>query len=242
MVDTIKPQNLVLFVLREGMQLYDALNGRIVTLAFDPKMIRDMDVIDAGLLTTAIHTFIAQSKILPAGIMFVFSEQVVFYQDVKETEGAELKAQVAEFINMTPFETVLTRVYNAKGATRIAAINERLFGVIVSAFENKGFKSVGVIPTFVLGGKLAAATSLDAALARNILERMEELKEQSFVINVDLPEKESEETPVFNESEAGSAQQSKKVKLNTRMLVLVGIFVVLLVVFGFLLITRVLNV
>lgn len=173
-------QKAVIFIGRSGIQFFSTAFPNIVSLPFDPKVVKDLDVIDPKTLQSQISTFIGQNKMIPSVVLFVFSEPSCFYQDLKETDDAKLKLLLQEFVNNVPFETVLTKVYKTRDGVRVVSVNERLYREVAATFQSKGFVSLGAIPSFVLGGKLGLASGLDVGLARHIIMDVENLRDQSF--------------------------------------------------------------
>ncbi len=228
-----KTQKAVVFVTKSGLQFCGSYSKNIPSYSFDQKLVRDLDVVDVGTLQTQIQGFISQNKLVPAPVLFLFSEPICFYQDLKETDGARLKISISEFVNTVPFETVLTRVYKIKEGVRIVSINEKLYREIAQAFEASGFVSLGVVPSFVLGDRLSTATSLDANVAKQALANIDVIREQSFLAAEEVVEEEGGEEKTI---EKPTGKKGFKI---TRNLVIFGVvFVVLIGVLIFLLLRR----
>lgn len=222
-------QKALVFVNRSGLQFFSSTSRTIASLPFDQKVVRDLDVIDPAALSAQIGTFVIQNKLTPSLVMFVFSEGMCFYQDFSETDESKLKLLLQEFVNNVPFETVLTKVYKTKNGVRVVSINDRLYREVASVFQSKGFVSLGVIPSLVLGGKMGLANSLDAALAGHVLTNIENLREQSlFAVDAESG----------NEEEKNSSKAVIKTgfKITRNAVILAVVFVLLLGVLVYLLV------
>jgi hypothetical protein len=147
-----------------------------------------------------------------------------------------MKLILQDFVNSIPFETILTKVYRTKVGVRIASINERLYREIASAFESKGFVSLGVAPSFMLPGNRGVVTSMDMVMAKNILANIESVREQSFLGTASsIPDHESAEP----EAPKAESQTSSKSGNSSRNIIILGVvFAVLIGIFIFLLVRR----
>ena len=181
MAETKKDDKALVFVTRQGLQYFGTHSSSIASLAFDPKFVTDLDVMEEALLEGQIANFITQNKLVPVPIMFLFAENASFYQDIKEEDTSKVKQIKEDFVNSVPFETLLTKVYKLKVGAKIVSINEGLYRVIASSFESRGFLSLGVTPVLIVGGKAALATSLDPVFARQTLTNLETMREFSFL-------------------------------------------------------------
>lgn len=228
-----KDQKAIVLVTKTGMQFFGTNSTNILSLTFDPKFIRDLDVIDQQGLATQIYGFIDQNKIPLSPVLFIFAEPTCFYMDVKESDMMKLKALTEDFVNTVPFETLVTKTYKIKDGSRIVSINERIYREIAAAFEGKGFLSLGVVPWLALGARISAASTLDATSARQLLVNLEALRQQSFLASEAQPDDE-EEKPIGNKQTQQPVIQ-KGFKITPALIGLVVVFIVLIGVLVFLL-------
>ena len=226
----LKGQRAIVFVTRTGLQYYSTSLRAVISMGFDQKVVRDLDVADRSTFASQLSAFIVQNKLEPSVVLFVFSEATCFYQDIKESNLAKIEQITEDFVNTVPFETLLTRAYPIKGGSRIVSINEKIYRDIAAAFEAKGFLSVGVLPSFALGPRFERAAALDAMSARAVLVDIDKYKEQSFLARSGSRE---EESMVVSE-EPGK----KGVKITRNLVILVVVFVVLIGVFVVLLVQQ----
>ena len=220
----------IVFIARTGLQYYSTHSHAVVSMGFDQKIIRDMDIVDRPNFAQQLNSFIAQNKLEPAIVLFVFSEPSCFYQDIKESDLSKIEQITEEFVNTVPFETLLTRAYPMRGGSRIVSINEKLYRDIAAAFESKGFMSIGVLPSFTLGARFEKTTSLDAVSARVILADIDKYKEQSFLAT----------SGYHDDGEPEPEQKiiTKGTKITPGLIGLIAVFVVLIGVFVFLLVRQ----
>ena len=222
----------VAFITREGIHFFSTATKNVTSINFDQKVVRDLDVIDSRGVEIQVQKFIDQNKLTPSLIIFVFSEAATFFLDVSVADISKIDAIKEDFVNTVPFETLLTKSYNTKNGIRVVSINERLFREIANGFESRGFLSVGVIPTFVLGDKGAALVQLDSVSGTSMINQFNSLKEQSFfgAHSIEKAEEESEgmKKPVVE----------KSFKITPKVIGLGFVFIVLIIVFIVLLVNQ----
>ncbi|MBI2103419.1 hypothetical protein HYT59_00275 [Candidatus Woesebacteria bacterium] len=226
----VQNQNAVVFITKTGLQFFGSSSKSIPAYSFDEKLVHDLDVVDAANLQAQIQAFIDQNKLPPSPVIFVFSEPTCFYQDLKGTDDAKLRALMSEFVNVVPFETILTKVYKTKDAARVVSINERLYREIAQAFEAKGFVSLGVAPSLVLESRQAMATALDANIGRAILANIETIREQGFLAPEEKAEGGvSEERTIEKPAVEKSFKITKNVVILGVVMVVLGVVLVVLI-------------
>ncbi len=234
MAETRKDEKALIFITRQGLQYIGGSSKNILSLAFDPKIVLDLDVIDEVALEVQVANFISQNKLVPVPVMFLFAENASFYQDIKEEDTPKVKLIKEDFVNSVPFETLLTKVYKMRIGAKIVSINEGLYRVIASSFETKGFLSLGVIPALIVGGKAALATSLDPLFARQTLASLDTMREFSFLTNEVRSDSENPDSNVLAGTKKPTIEKSfritpKFIALGIVFLILIGVLVFMIV-------------
>ena len=210
-----KKQTAVLYVDVNKAFFYAGSIGNTLQLSFPPDVISDLDLVNAGKFEQFIDSFIQSNvKGQEFEVILVFSHNAVFEKDLIITDPERIEAQIQSFIDIVPFEEVLSKSYKFNKKVKIVGVNKAIYDVIKEAFEkNKSVISMA-LPLSVLqetnaglGVKMdlgAIAIKLDSFKQYNMIER--------------------EFDPV------GEQKTEDSKKPNRKLYILVGTFVILLLV------------
>ena len=219
----------IVFVNRDYLQLYNDGLTDIASMALDPKVITDVEIVDSKTFTAQVSTFIDQAKIVPSDVMIIFSEAICFSQDIKPVDEIKDKKAIQDFSSSVPFESILIKTYPTASGLRIIAVNANLYRQINSVFESKGFLPASVIPTFVLGEQNYAKTNLDKEMAKFVLDSLDNFKKQSF-LEISAPVAQ-EKTTVKKES----------FKMTKKAAILLGVFGAGIIILIILIVSRLIT-
>ena len=144
--------------LEEGSLIYlekDRLffyNGeKVFKLDFTPQIVRDLEILNEDGLISLVFQFIDSIKATPSRFLIVLSESVLFSSDTKERDLAKIEAEFQSFIDLVPFDKVLSKKYQTEGGIRMLATNADLINAISDSFQQRGFVNDGVVPATVFG-------------------------------------------------------------------------------------------
>lgn len=212
----------VVYLDRYSFDFYSELLGTVVRFPFAPEVVRDYDLINKDGLLNQLKLFIQQNNLAPVTLHIILSDTVLFGKIMTLADPAKSDAVIQGFLDTVPFEFVGSTTILSGNSLQVLATNKDMYETIQQGFEARGFTVEGVLPAVMV--KDANFTNgLSADMARQILGIVESLRQFNFLI---LPIPSQQET---RNQEAGNPQEPKK---NTRLYLMIGVFVVLLAVLG----------
>lgn len=178
----------VLYLLKDRLQLYSPLTGKVLELKFTPAMIRDLDVVDIEVIETAIKTFVTNGKIAPLGLFIVLSDNAYFTKDFVSTAQPNtspmaadvqkelLRQQAEQFVEHVPFDNVVSKNIPLKNGIKVVATNKDFYEAIAMAFEHNSFILLGILPGLIVSPGFGAQPVLSAAMATTVITKANALK------------------------------------------------------------------
>lgn len=239
----------VIYLLKDRLQLYTPLLGRIVELRFTPQMVLDLDVLNDELLIQQIGAFVTNGKLAPCNMIIVLSDNAYFVKDfalqvppaqppkpgqppaaAPKVSIDDLKPQIDQFIEHVPYENVVSKSFPLKNGVRVCAVNQDYFTTVRKAFQNVGFTVEGVFPGMALGGGMSAKPVMDGALANLAIQKASTLKQYDLMAQEAFSSivKKEEQVDEIQEGIQNSKEPPKTDK--KRMIVMLGVLGVLLVI------------
>ncbi len=186
----------------------------VTQLPFGPEVIADQNVVSREKMISVIEYFVQTYRIEPSSLAILFSPNMTFERDFPEIPTQKDRDEIQKFIELVPYEEVITKTFRFNKKTRVLAINADLLDSVKQGFEKLQFEVIAASSWAILqeiNADLAGNVDLSAALGKT-----ESIKQYSVLEG----EKVMENKPI----------EEKKTKNNTRMFILIGIFAALLVV------------
>jgi hypothetical protein len=225
-----KKQPSFLYLDKNGFYFYIAGLPNIISLAFLPTSVRDMDIINSAQLAAQIKTFVEQYQIPPSTISIILSPNITFEKDIVGVTLEEQEEIAKKFIDTIPFDSVLTKKYPIEKGIKVLGINEDLANEIKSGFEKCLFIVDSVVPYQVMGADQAFIQNMTPDNIIQLLRKSVHLKQLSMLVT----EKERVTITTIPKPQTQSPQKPKN--SNTRLFVMAGIFALLIGFLVFLLI------
>jgi hypothetical protein len=187
-------QIVILFLDKNGFDLYTPTQESFLRFAFSPQAVQDMEVISTDILISQLTTFITSYSIPPSLVTILISQSLLFMQDIQTiipsqdgntppqtVSAVEQQQKIQQFLDTVPFEVTESKTFPIDGGIRIAATNKALYQDIITSFEKTGSLVKAVIPTFVLG---TANEGLNDETITTVIKNNEALKQESFVVHI----------------------------------------------------------
>lgn len=160
----------------EKNRLFFYNNGKkVFKLDFAPQIVRDLEILNEDGFINLIFQFIDNLKAKPSRFLIVLSESVLFSNDTKEQNFAKVEVEFQSFIDLVPFDNVLSKKYKTKDTIRMLATNGDLINTVSDSFEQKGFVNDGVVPVIVFG-EFGARRGLELESAKYMLKNQQHVK------------------------------------------------------------------
>lgn len=218
-----KKQTAVVYVDTDKVFFYTGKTGDIFRLDFPSNVISDLDLVSEEKLIQLIDSFCKTNNL--EGTKFetilVFSTGSIFEKDFTD-EIKEENTQIQQFIDIVPFEDVLSKTYKLNKKTKVVVVNKALFEALKNALEKKNFSISLVLPYSVLQEiNTELTSSINLAF---IASKIDSYKQYNL-------------NDYENKNPNNKIKASDSKNQNKRVYVLVGIFILLLIVLGFLIIS-----
>src|SRR5664279_948805 len=131
----------VIYLKREGFQIYITSYPSIVEFRFVPEIVRDLDIVNKDLLENIIKMFLQGNKLPPSNLTVVLADNAIFTKDFFPTENTlsqpepenestttklkvdpaiqvELQNQAKQFVEHIPFESIISKTVPFRNGIR----------------------------------------------------------------------------------------------------------------------------
>lgn len=225
-MDISSKQTIACYIDSNKILFYLGTTGSILQLEFPPEVISYLDLIHEAKFEQLLDSFLEQNQLAGGGAILVYATTAVFEKDFEETQAGREDTEIQKFIDIVPFEDVLSRTYKLNKKVKAVAINNRVYESIRTVFEKRNFLIHSVIPVSVLQETFSElAQNIDLGF---ILSKIDSVKQFSMI----------------NGNSGSSPTLEKKPeskKQNKRIYVLGGVFGVLILILIVLVITSLLS-
>ena len=176
-----KRQSAVVFVDSDKILFYAKNTKNYLQQDLPLDVISDLEIVGRDKLDQLIDTFFqAESlKNIEFDVILVFSQQTTFDKDFEDNATKVKYEEIQRFLDMVPFEDILSNTYKINKKTKVIAVNKILYDALHIALErNKAYISL-VIPIAVLvETNPEFANNIDLAL---IAAKVESLKQYGLI-------------------------------------------------------------
>lgn len=233
-----KKDGAILFLQRSGFSLCTMHSANPLIFQFTPEVIRDLDVLKPEQFDEQLTTFFTTNKIPPMSVAIVLSDDVLFEKDVShevpKTEKEKTvssgvtpdpKEEEKQFLDTVPYENLTSKSYQIGREVRIVATNREIFDHFREVFQKNSSTLESITPLSVIFGSQASQFSLNSAVARQLFQKLDFLKQQSLPIQIIEEASKTEEAETFQLTLTKGGNTK-------RLIILVAVFVVLFVIMG----------
>lgn len=214
---------LVIMVTKNSLQLVGLGEVKIETIIIPPQIINNLEVINKDGLYTLVIDWLKQRPHTSANIIWLLSPEVYFEHTFTSGEQDKIDSETLQFLDIVPFEEILSRVYNNLDTGRhIIVINKELMMSLIQAFALQGYSTKAVVPSRLVQGE----ATLTSEIERTTLKRANELAKESLVTTI---------VPVTQVSAATLAEKggTSEEKPKSQLPLLLSVFGVLLAILVF---------
>lgn len=226
-----KKQPALLYLDTNGFYFYEEGLPNVVSLAFAPTSVKDMDVIDSTSLAAQVKTFIEGYNIQPASITIILSPHITFEKEVAEVKPEEKEEIVERFVDTIPFESVLSRAYPFGKGIKIVGCNAEMFIEIKKSFETFLFSVDTVIPYQMLGTDQTLIQNLIPDNVILFFKHLDKLRQLTLLTS----QKEKLQTVTTTVTTTKQVSSTKPKTKKVRLYAMAGIFVFLFIILGIML-------
>ena len=223
-MDFSEKQTIVCYIDKNKALFYQDMDGSILQMDFPPDIISDQELTGREKLEHLIESFLETNKLGKGNIIFIYSPDITIEKDFPDEPAGNKNEEIQKFIDMIPFEEVLSKIYKLDKKTKVVAINQEIYDSIKNIFVKKNFLVLGIIPSTVLAETVAELSmNIDLAFIAN---KIYSLRQYGMVNEGEL-------------SNQNTKEKSGLRKQNIRMYALIIVFAILLFILIILAITKV---
>ncbi len=225
-----KKQPAFIYLDKNGFYFFENGMTQVISLAFLATSVKDMDVINGGSLMTQVKGFIDQYKLSPAAATIIFSPNITFEKDIVDLAHDQQEEEIKKFLETVPFDSVLSKEYPINKGVKIIAVNEDIYMELKMAFEKNAWSVDNAVAYQMMGQDQTFIRNLTPDNAAQLVKRLYHLK-QATLLTV-----EKEKFQPIEMSSDNKKEMTKTKKVNVRLFAMIGIFGILFVVLGFMII------
>ena len=223
-MDFSQKHTIVCYIDKNKALFYQDVDGSMLKMDFPPDIISDQELTGREKLEHLIESFLETNKLEKGNIIFIYAPNVTIEKDFPDDTPGNKNEEIQKFINMIPFEEMLSKIYKLNKKTKVVAINQEIYESIKNIFAKKNFSVLGIIPSTVLAETVAELSmNIDLAFIAN---KIYSLKQYGMVNAGEL-------------SNQNTKEKSGLKKQNIKMYMLIIVFVILFFIFIILAITKI---
>lgn len=164
----------VLWLTRQGFQLYVNGGESLLSFSFLPESIKYFDIVDEEKFSNQLELFIKQNYLSGLNIYFIIApEALIEKKFVKDDEDL-----VNQFIELVPYELVFSKKLIEEKYVLVSCFNGALYQLIDAIWQKYNSQMKTVVPYFSTG-----QTKFDPQTALLILKKGDSLKNESMINN-----------------------------------------------------------
>lgn len=215
----------LLYIEKTKATWYSAGAGEPKELSFPQDTLNNMEIIDREKFQSQVTAFLQENKIKPTPIMIILAPDTTFEKNLDSVASSLQSNEVEKFLEIIPFNTILSKVYKVKNHVIAIATNKEIYEVIAETLENASFEVLGIVPLVIIQEILPMPKeSIDIPM---IMKKIDILRQYNLLDVVAPPRKiVTVEKPKFR---------------SFQFTALISTFAVLILIFLFLIYTRFLR-
>lgn len=213
-MDFSEKQTIVCYIDKVKALFYQDIDGSMLQMNFPPDVITDQELTSREKLENLIEQFLETNKFVKGNIIFIYAQDIIIEKDFPDELPGNMNDEIQKFIDMVPFEEVLSKIYKLNKKTKVVAINHEIYNSIRNIFTKGNFLVIGVIPSTVLQETFSElSTNIDLAF---IASKIYSLKQYSMINDEQLNKLSIKEKPSIKKEE------------NIRLRIMIIVFAILL--------------
>lgn len=227
-MESTKKKLALLYLDKNGFYFYEEGLGNVASLPFAETSVKDMDIVNPISLEAQVKTFVEQYQIAPASINIILSPHITFDKEIIDLPPQERDDAVSKFVDTIPFESTLHKVFPIEKGVLVIGSNAEMTTELAASFEKVGSTIDLILPYQLLGTDQTLIQNLIPENALQFLRHIDKLK------NLSLKTIEREKTQ--SQTPTNSTPQEKPKTNKPRLYAMAGIFIVLFVILGFMIV------
>jgi hypothetical protein len=216
-----KKENAIIFVDANKLLFYTKKVNYTLQLNLPNEAISNLEVVSRERLEYFIDRLFQSPNLRGKefDVTLIFSQKITFEKELTSTNSKAEFEETQKFLDMVPFEDVLSNEYRVNKKTRVVAANKILYNVLKQVLEkNKSHVSL-VLPMTILA---VTNPELNSKISFPFIESKNEAFKQYSLLDL-------EEVGLGGEVPNSIGIKKKDVRMYLLILVMIGLFLVLIV-------------
>lgn len=220
-----KRQLAVFYIDANKAYFYGSNTKSVLQVELPPDVIVYMDILNKEKFYQLIQSLVTINKIEPVPLLILFSPYATYEKDLAAKSPEDIATETQQFLSSVPYERVLSKVYKLQDKSKVVALNQDLYEAIKYGFEKLNFQTASIVSLLLLQQVMPElGSTLDLEL---IAGKFESIKQYSLITAEEI-----------NNAAKVSQQSGEPNKSNPlRLYGLIGVFVVLLGVLAFMIVS-----
>lgn len=221
MADEIKKQNGVIWFDKTGLSIY-LENKPFLRLNFTPDVFSNLEIIDKTKLENLIRSFIKQNNLSNLSFILIITSDLLFEKDWLLPQTEAQKKEETDFIDSIPFDNTVTHSWIKENKKKLIATNQDFIFFLKEIFEKDNGRLIAAFPYSLFGANVRNES------VKEIWKKLNTLKQDNLI--------EINSNPQTVKPDVNNQQKSDKNKFTLPLLI--GVFVILIAVLGFLMLRK----
>ncbi|HUD44120.1 MAG TPA: hypothetical protein VMR41_01115 [Patescibacteria group bacterium] len=233
--------NAVLYLTKSFFDFYAEGMANSLRLTFLPNVVDHLDVISSDNFLTQIEGFIKDNHLPAANVVIIVADDLLFCKEIppNTTINNGETAETKEFLDLVPFDSVLSKLYKLEKKQILVAMNADFFKKFQHGFKENGSRIESVIPQFLLGNSVNLSNGMPIEAARAIIDKLGNIRPWSMpvqqeidvpvitqtVLNNSQPQDNTEDSASDIHIKPKKSTNSKTIIMGVCLLPLFGIFI-----------------
>lgn len=219
-------KNTAIFFIDKNKTTFLSNSQSSLNLTFPKDIYSHLELISREKLKEFIDKFLEDNKIQPGILYIILGEDATFEKDITEVTKLEKSIEIQKFLDIVPFESILSRVIKIKKREKILVANRHFCEELTDIFEEEEFRVYSIIPlSVILEINPKLKEKLDLAI---LFKKIGSFKKYNLLTH------QENYGNRFNYS-------TPSVSVNPRLIVLVGFFAILVIILVFMIYTQFLS-
>jgi len=176
-----KKQSAVVFLDSDEILFYEKNTKNYLQQDLPSDIVSDLEIVGRDRFDQLIDAFFQTDSLknIEFDVILVFSQQTTFEKDFEEGTTKVKYEEIQKFLDMVPFEDILSNTYKINKKTKVVAVNKILYDALHVALErNKAYVSLVVPMVVLVETNPEFANNLDLAL---IAAKVDSIKQYGLI-------------------------------------------------------------
>ncbi len=198
----------------KGLFLTNVPKSKSLELDIPKNAFSHLEIVSTEKLTEFIREFLKNKKIEPMNVFILLGKNTTFEKDISGIPASDRHSEINKFLDIVPFEETQSKTFKIQKKEKIIVVNKNFCQEINNIFEEEGFSVLAITSVSTLEEIIPKLKDEFSLLA--LLNKTNIIKQYSLISS--------------SENRERSYTNYMSSFKNTRLVILTGIFVILLII------------